>query len=62
MAMKIVHCQKCNAEMVWLRTKTGKAMPVDADTVREGDTDYDHIKHVSHFATCKHAASFRKPK
>ncbi len=60
--MKITHCRKCNAEMVWLATSAGKTMPVNADTVREGDEVYDHTRHVSHFATCKFADSFRKPK
>jgi hypothetical protein len=60
--MKIVHCSKCNAEMVWLKTKTGKAMPVDAATVKEGDVEYEHGRHISHFATCKFAVKFRKPK
>jgi len=37
-------------------------MPVNADTVAEGDTRYQPQKHVSHFATCPHSQQWRKPK
>ena len=60
--MKVVHCSKCNARMVWLKTKAGKAIPVDAATVTDGDTNYQHGRHISHFATCKFADQFRKAK
>jgi hypothetical protein len=45
---------------VWLKTASGKNMPVDADTVDEGDTEFDHEKHVSHFSTCPFANKHRK--
>jgi hypothetical protein len=48
--------------MVWLKTKAGKSIPVDAATVTEGDTYYKHGAHISHFATCKFAEQFRKAK
>jgi len=55
-------CRKCNAEIVFLRTATGKMMPVDANTVKPGDVNYEHHKHTSHFATCPEADRFRKVK
>jgi hypothetical protein len=48
--------------MVFLRSRAGKAVPVDAATIREADIDFDHTRHVSHFATCPAAAKFRKKK
>lgn len=59
---EIVHCRRCNAEIIFLATAKGKSMPVDAETVKIGDMLFDHTRHTSHFATCKFAAEFRKPK
>jgi hypothetical protein len=61
----VVHCKKCNAEIVWLKTKTGKAMPVNAASVTEEDMEivpvlFDHTRHISHFSDCPFAAQFRK--
>lgn len=51
--------------VIWMPTINGKKMPVDASTVPsyiDGEI-YDAKKgHVSHFATCKQAAGWRKPK
>lgn len=58
--MKVEHCRGCNAEIVWLKTAKGKAMPVDASTVKEGDAQYEHGRHISHFATCKNAKQFKR--
>jgi hypothetical protein len=58
--MIISHCRRCHAPIVWLNTKTKKVMPVNADGVREGDTEFDHTRHTSHFATCKFADYFRR--
>ena len=40
-------CRGCGAGVYWIKTKAGKAMPVDPDG-------------TSHFATCPKAANFRK--
>ena len=58
--MNINQCRTCHADIVWLKTEAGKNMPVDADTVDEGDTEFDNERHVSHFATCKDANKWRK--
>jgi hypothetical protein len=57
-----VPCSECGAALVFLRTVNGKLMPVNADTVEPGDTDYEHGRHVSHFSTCTAPERFRKPR
>lgn len=52
-------CRSCGAPIVWLPTRTGKTMPVDMATVRPGDALFDHTRHVSHFATCPQADTWR---
>lgn len=42
-------CRGCGALIYWIKTAAGKAMPVNQDG-------------VSHFATCKMAAEFRRKK
>lgn len=59
-AMKTSRCRSCDAEIVWLKTATGKNMPVDASTVTEGDDKFNPEKHVSHFATCPFAKQHRR--
>jgi hypothetical protein len=59
--MKIEHCKSCGAKIVWMRTVAGKFIPVDADTVQEGDVKFIPIsRHVSHFATCPQSKKWRK--
>lgn len=55
-------CRSCEAPIVWLKTATGKAMPVDASSVQPGDTLFVPGLHVSHFATCPDAKEHRKPR
>ena len=58
----VVLCQSCRARIVFFRTVTGRQMPVDADSVRPGDSVFN-VKHmVSHFATCTNPAAHRKPR
>ena len=55
------YCKSCGKEIVFLKTKNGKIIPINADTIQGKETVYDHkIGHVSHFATCKDASKFRK--
>jgi hypothetical protein len=60
--MKGAKCRSCNAAIVWLKTSTGKNMPVDAATVLPTDQTFEPPRHVSHFATCPEADKHRKPK
>lgn len=43
-----VPCRSCRADVVWIVTEGGRRMPVDPGTKE------------SHFATCPHAADWRK--
>lgn len=61
--MKIEKCRKCPAKIVWLYTKNQKPIPVNADTVKPGDVEYDETKgHVTHFRTCEFAKEFKRKK
>lgn len=57
---RITRCKSCRERIIFLRTATGKQMPVDADTVEPDDDEFDHERHTSHFATCPHAIQHRK--
>ena len=58
--LKLVRCRSCGQYMVFLPTANGKKMPVDAESVDEGDEEFDHTKHISHFSTCPNADQHRK--
>ncbi len=63
--MITTHCRSCGAPIIWMKTKRGKSMPVNAAPSLEfGQVlpEYDPTKHVSHFATCPNAAKHRKAK
>lgn len=51
----------CQAPMVYLH-RAGKPHPVDAGTVRLGETHFDPKLHTSHFSTCPEASRFRGEK
>lgn len=54
-------CKTCQAPIVWMPTKQGKSMPVDAHTVGDGDQVFDVTRgHISHFATCPQADDHRR--
>lgn len=55
-----VACRSCGAPIVFLRTKTGKATPVNADTVLPEDDQLELPRHVSHFSTCPDHAQHRR--
>ena len=57
---RITRCRSCRARIIWFKTEAGKNMPVDADTVEADDEELDLSRHISHFATCAKADSFRK--
>ena len=55
-------CRSCGEEIVWLKTDSGKNIPVDADTVADKDAEiFDSKQMTSHFATCPDANKWRKP-
>ena len=69
-------CNSCKAPIIWVRTATGKVMPVDARPAEDGNMVIDDgvarviakgesppvgkLRWKSHFATCPAAQSFRK--
>lgn len=59
---RLYKCRSCRAPIIWFKTKAGGDMPVDAATVRIGDTELDLKRHISHFASCPNAAKHRRPR
>jgi hypothetical protein len=67
-AMKITPCRSCKAPLVWLKTASGKNMPLDADWYAQRfdiDDDapaFDYKTHHEgvHWATCPHAIEHRR--
>ena len=60
-------CKSCGADFVWLKTSSGKIMPVDitGEIAKSGFKDdqiFDPKTMTSHFATCPGATSHRKKK
>ncbi len=70
-------CHSCEAPVRWVRTASGKAMPIDPEPVDGGNVwlDSNGVAHVgdeqwapsprrykSHFATCPNAAKHRRPR
>lgn len=60
--LQLTRCRSCQAGIVWVKTKGGKNMPVDADTWTQGDPHVfsPELGHISHFATCPNADQHRK--
>jgi hypothetical protein len=58
--LRIKSCSSCDAPIIWLLTKHLKHIPVDAATVKPGETQYTPPGHISHFATCPNANQHRK--
>lgn len=55
-------CRSCGAEIVWMKTAMGRAMPADAATVPDGTQPFDPKIHRSHFATCPNTDKHRRSK
>ncbi|MFA7360788.1 MAG: hypothetical protein WC139_07100 [Candidatus Kapaibacterium sp.] len=64
-------CTACHAAIAFLKTKSGKPMPVNIETVNDvekqklfygEDVPFEFGRHISHFATCPEAKKFRKGK
>jgi hypothetical protein len=65
-------CGSCGAPVLWARTETGKAIPLDAVPTERGNLVLaDGVVHVArilghspqyvpHFATCPHAGQWRR--
>lgn len=66
--MKSKKCS-CGKTIYFLKTVTGKTMPVTEDQLHEDelsaldngiDVDFDRSRHISHFADCPDAKTFRR--
>ena len=57
--MKNAKCRSCGSPIAWMKTRTGKHMPVDIKTTKPNDTEYEPKRHISHFATCPQANTWR---
>lgn len=58
---RVSACRSCGAQVVWMENpKTGKKMPVNAETVEKGDEHLDLGHQTSHFATCPQADKWRR--
>ena len=64
-------CRACKASIWMIFTKNGKYIPINSETITNGDlmvidaTDeliFDPSRHIAHFATCTDAKKFRKRK
>lgn len=62
----VTQCRSCGADIVFLRTETGKRMPVNVLPTAQpfrgpnaGELYYKRNAHQSHFATCPAASEFR---
>lgn len=69
-------CQSCGATITWAKTENGRAMPLDAAPVDNGNMQVvdgvaiivgdllspgdDGPRYVSHFATCPNSAAHRR--
>jgi len=61
-------CKGCGADIIWIKTQSGKSMPVDAKPISGYPAPllstvlvHEMVKiHMSHFATCPKADKFRK--
>lgn len=66
---EIVTCRKivdnidigCGQDIVWLRTATGKKMPVNPGHVKADDELFEYGRHIAHWHSCPNAEKFRKP-
>jgi hypothetical protein len=59
---RITRCSSCRARIIFLPTKAGKQMPIDADTVEPGDEEFLRHRHQSHFSNCPGATTHRRPR
>lgn len=54
------NCRTCGANIIWVKTESGKNMPVDYDEEIKNETNFDSDRMQSHFSTCKDANKWRK--
>ena len=50
-------CKRCGDSIVWLKTKSGKNIPVDDSDGVSATEVYDKARHSCHFDTCGRAGA-----
>lgn len=63
---EITSCRSCGADIVFLKTRAGKRMPVNVTPTKpefrgpnHGEIEYVHGEHEPHWGTCDDAERFR---
>ena len=64
------NCKGCGASIIWIKTKKGKNMPIDAKPVKayikSEDAQVDLYTmvdvHLTHWGTCPKSRAFKKKK
>ena len=63
----VSQCRGCEADIVWMKTKRGKSMPINVIPTESqfrgpnaGELKFVFGEHQSHFQTCPCAGEFRK--
>jgi len=54
----MAQCRSCQADIRWVKQKSGKMMPVNPKAEYVGEKRYE--SGTSHFATCPNAADHRQ--
>lgn len=63
------NCKACNKEIYFLKTKNGKFIPVNAESLNDSELHelrnktqrlFDPKRHITHFSDCPMSAKFRK--
>ena len=54
------NCRSCGKEILWVKTKKGKNMPVDFDSELEDVEEFDRDRMQAHWDTCPQADQHRK--
>lgn len=64
--MNLSECRSCKKSIYWLKTRRGKNISVDADSVRnlaiDEKTIFDARTMKSHFSTCPHSGEWKGKK
>lgn len=56
-------CKACKEKIVWMRTKNGKTIPVNLESLKTEEVIFNpKAGMIAHFATCPFADNFRRKK
>lgn len=46
-------CRNCGEQIEWLKTRSGKNIPVAPESVTKGDSIFEPAQHVAHWDNCR---------